>query len=276
MQVKKYSGQQEPFDPHKLCSSLVAAGVQEDKADVICLAVQSKIKSGNTTTKVFREAFRMLAKDDIGASARYGLRRAVDSLGPAGFLFEQYVEALLQAHGYTTKQGVMMKGECVTHEIDVYAEKGELKYLVEAKYRNRHSIKTHVDQVMYADARFMDIQRRAIKENRNPDEYTIWVVTNTRFTHNAIKYAKCRGVKLVSWNYPKKDGNLESLIVRKMMYPITILPSMTLLARDKFAENNMILAQDLLTQSVSHLVKIGVHKKLAIKLLEEAHNILEI
>ena len=275
MKVKKHSGEQENFNPDKLCDSLVAAGVTHKKAEQVCTVVQSKLKPGDSTTKVFREALRTLVKDDLQAGARYSLHRAVDSLGPAGFLFEQYVEALLQAHGYNTRQGLMMKGECASHEIDVYAEKGGLKYLVEAKYRNRHSIKTHIDQVMYADARLMDIQRRAEKQNKNPNEYTMWVITNTRFTSNAIKYAKCRGVKLVSWNYPKKEGNLESMIIRKKMYPITVLPSLTQFARDAFAEHRMILAQDLMPYTVDDLVKkIGIPKSTAGKLLREVHEII--
>lgn len=276
MQVKKYSGLQEPFNRDKLCSSLINAGVSHKKAKQVCTIVEGKLKPGDSTTKVFRAALRTLVKDDIEASARYGLHRAVDSLGPAGFLFEQYVEALLQAHGYHTRQGIMMRGECVTHEIDVYAEKGGLKYLVEAKYRNRHSIKTHIDQVMYADARLMDIQRRAEKQNKNPDDYTMWVITNTRFTSNAIKYANCRGVKLVGWNYPKKESNLEQMIIRKKMYPITVLPSLTQIARDAFAEHNMILAQDLLPYSRDDLVKqIGISRVTAGKLLREAHAIIK-
>ena len=276
MKVKKYSGEQESFNPDKLCNSLLSAGVSHKKAEEVCAIVQTKLKPGDSTTKVFRAALRALVKDDIEASARYGLHRAVDSLGPAGFLFEQYIEALLQAYGYTTKQGTMMKGECATHEIDVYAEKGGFKYLVEAKYRNRHSIKTHIDQVMYADARLMDIQRRAVKQNRNPNEYTMWVITNTRFTSNAIKYAKCRGVKLVSWNYPRREGNLEQMIIRKKMYPITVLPSLSETARNSFAEHNMILAQDLIPYSVNDLVKIiGISKIAAGKLLREAHAIIK-
>ena len=276
MQVKKYSGLQEPFSPNKLCSSLINAGVSRKKAEEVCAIVERKLKPGDSTTKVFRAALRTLVKDDIEASARYGLHRAIDSLGPAGFLFEQYVEALLQAHRYHTRQGIMMKGACATHEIDVYAEKGGLKYLVEAKYRNRHSIKTHIDQVMYADARLMDIQRRAEKQNKNPNEYTMWVITNTRFTSNAIKYAKCRGVKLVGWNYPKKEANLEHMIIRKKMYPITVLPSLTQIARDSFAEHNMILAQDLLPYTRDDLVKrIGISKVTAGKLLREAHAIIK-
>jgi len=274
MQVIKLSGEQEPFDPQKLCNSLKRSGLASGVAQNVCDTITQKIKPGDSTTKIFREALRNIVKTDLVASARYSLRRAVDDLGPAGFLFEQYVEALLQAHGYTTQRDVMMKGECVIHEIDVYAVKGEFKYLVEAKYRNQHTIKTHVDQVMYADARLMDIQRLALKQKKNPDQYTMWVITNTRFTVSAIKYAKCRGMKLVGWNYPK-EATLEAMIVRKKMYPITVLPSMSPSARDQFAKYNMILAQDLLPYSASDLSqRVGISLGIARKLLQEAGQII--
>ena len=274
MEIKKLSGDREPFSSEKLCRSLKKVGLDAGQAQQICTLVESKLKPGDTTTKIFRHALRSVAQTNLQATVRYSLRRAVDSLGPSGFLFEKYVEALLQAHGYTTKQGSFMKGECATHEVDVYAEKGDLKYLVEAKYRNSHNIKTHIDQVMYADARLMDIQRRAVAENRDPDEYTMWVITNTQFTTSAIKYAECRGVKLVSWNYPKGD-DLESMIIRKKMYPITVLPSLTQVARDRFAQHKMILAQDLVPHTVDDLVhSIGISKTLARKLLREAQEII--
>lgn len=253
MQVKKMSGEQEVFQPAKLCSSIERAGAPKDLALSVCQAVEERVQPGDSTTKIFREALRYLIQEDRTTAARYKLRRALDELGPTGFIFEQYVEALLQAHGYETKRNVMMAGECVTHEVDVYAKKGNLEYLVEAKYRNQHAIKTHIDQVMYADARLMDIERRAKKDGRDA-QYVMWVITNTTFTSQAIKYGKCRGVKLVSWNYPRKHS-LESMIVRKKMYPITVLSSLSRQARDQFVQHNMVLAQDILLYTTEQLVR---------------------
>lgn len=274
MQIIKLGGGEEQFDEEKLCNSLRKSGVDASYAEKVCTLVSKKIKPGDSTTKIFREALRNIVTKDLAASARYSLRRAVDALGPTGFLFEQYVEALLEAHGYTTKRNVMMRGECVTHEVDIYAEKGEFKYLVEAKYRNQHTIKTHVDQVMYADARLMDIQRLAEKQKKNPRQYTMWVITNTKFTASAIKYAKCRDVKLVGWNYPR-EGTLETMIVRKKMYPITVLPSLSPILRDQCAKKNLILAQDLLPYSPTDLAHhIDVSPNIAAKLLKEARAII--
>ncbi|MGS0527278.1 hypothetical protein ACU8V7_21050 [Zobellia nedashkovskayae] len=44
-------------------------------------------------------------------------------MGPTGFPFERFIGALLTYSGYETKVGIVMDGICVTHEIDVVAEK---------------------------------------------------------------------------------------------------------------------------------------------------------
>ena len=53
-----------------------------------------------------------------------------------------------------------------------------------------------------------------------------WLVTNTKFSESAVKYAKCRNMKLVGWNYPAQ-GNLQDLIEECHMHPITCLNSST-------------------------------------------------
>lgn len=271
--VVKKTGEQETYNSQKLCTSIERAGVNSEQAQRICVEVEKNLKPGASTTKIFRETLRQLVKEDIEISARYTLRRAIDDLGPTGFLFEQFVEALLQAHGYTTERGIMMQGECVEHEVDVFAHKGSLTYIVEAKYRNEHNIKTHIDQVMYADARLMDIQRRVSAEevsSQAKEKYIMWVITNTKFTEKAIQYATCRDIKLVGWNYPKKE-NLEDMITSKKMYPITVLPSLTRSARDQFAQHNMILAQDILPYSEEDLKrKFQISPSIAKKLQREA------
>jgi Holliday junction resolvase-like predicted endonuclease len=273
MDVTKQTGEKEAYDPEKLCTSMKRAGVPDALAKRICLDVQEDLTPDVTTTKIFRETLRRLLKENLEFSARYSLRRAVDDLGPTGYLFEQYVQALLQSYGYETKRNVMMKGECVTHEVDVFAKKAGINFLVEAKYRNQHNIKTHIDQVMYADARLMDIERRHVKAG-GKENYVMWVITNTKFTKNAIRYGSCREMKLVGWNYPKKE-NLEYMITRKKMYPVTVLPSMTRTARDMLTEKNLILAQDLLPYDAEKLKKtFGISFKLAQKLTREAQQLL--
>ncbi|MCD8495029.1 MAG: restriction endonuclease [Candidatus Pacebacteria bacterium] len=273
MEIRKKSGEKEVYDPQKLCRSIEAAGADPQLAAQICIDVGEHLAPGATTTKIFRETIRRLLRSDMDTLARYSLRRSVDNLGPTGFLFEQYIEALLQAHGYTTKRNITMQGRCTDHEVDVYAEKDGMHFIIEAKYHNDHNIKTSIDKVMYADARFMDIERRMIQAGDEGD-YKAWVITNTKFTDKSIEYAECRGLQLLGWNYPK-DNNLEMMIVKKNMYPITILPSLTQFARDQFTAHNMILAQDILPYTPDQLEEhFDLTPALAKKILKEAQQLL--
>jgi hypothetical protein len=43
-----------------------------------------------------------------------------------------------------------------------------------------------------------------------------WLVTNTRFTGDAIQYGNCAGLKLIGWDYPA-EGSLKDLYVLECM-----------------------------------------------------------
>ncbi len=274
--VKKSAGGIEIFDRNKLCSSLQKSGAPADLANGICKLVAREVTPNMSTQAIFRKALRYLVKEDFDSAVRYNLVRGLAQLGPTGFYFEQFIEALLQAHDYTTQRGVMVPGECIMHEVDVLAKKGGMTYIVEGKYRNERDGRTHVDQVMYADARVMDIERAA-RAKGDKSSFSIWVITNTRFTETAIRYAECRGVKLVGWNYPNREGNLEDMIIRSRMYPVTVLPSVTTAAREIFMAHNIILAQDLLTYTEKDMVKkLKLSSATARALLREAHSLLKV
>ncbi len=144
-----------------------------------------------------------------------------------------------------------MKGKGVIHEIDVVAEKGGQIFLIEAKYRNEEGIRTHINEVMYAEARVRDINNNEQNRKKNK-QYIPWLITNTKFTETAIKYAKAYNLDLTGWTYPK-GRSLEDLITQKKIYPVTVIPSITKSALEEIAKRGMILAQDLLPYSAEDL-----------------------
>ena len=277
METIKSTGIREKFNKDKLCGSLEKAGAPADLAKKVCDLTEKNISPGESTAKIFRTAFDYLVKEDLNLAASYGLRRAIGELGPAGFLFEQYVEIILQAYGYETKRNVMMKGACVEHEVDVSAKKDGAHYIVEAKYRNEPGIKTHIDAVMYGDARMADIARFEETAGREKDiqTHTLWLFTNTKFTGKAIAYAKCRGIRLTGWNYPA-GKSLENLILDKKIYPITVLPSIGRFNLERLAEKGLLLAQDLLPYSARDLNReFGLSVKDAEKISVEVSRLLK-
>ncbi len=241
--IVKKNGTEELFKPEKLCGSIEMTGVSKDLANQVCGIVEKSINSHVSSEDIFKITRSYLYDHDPGIAAVYSLERGLSALGPSGFVFEQYVAALFLEDDYKVKTNVYAEGEGVSHEIDVWAEKGNVVFIVEAKYRNDYKNKTHINQVMYADARLQDIKRQAQKRG-DTREYYMWVVTNTKFTDSAINYVQHRDIQLMGWDFPKYI-NLMKIVYEKKLYPVTVLPSITRSALKKMAAQNIILVKDL-------------------------------
>ena len=60
-------------------------------------------------------------------------------------------------------------------------------------------------------------------ENLSPK---YWLVTNTKFTKNAIIYGRCdNGITMIGWGYPN-EGNLQDLLEDLNLLPLTILTNL--------------------------------------------------
>ncbi len=252
--IKKSTGETVFFSEDKLCESIVRAGASKSQAEKICKVVNQKIQPGMTTSFVFRDTLRHLVREDVDIAVKYSIKRGVNALGPDGFLFEKFLEALLRQDGYQTKRNQMMKGRCVTHEVDILAWKDNNYYMIEAKFRNDANGRTHIDQVMYADARMKDIASNPKNNELGTKHFHTWIMTNTEFTDHAQKFAQCGGVRLTGWNYPNRDS-LQKMIERTKAYPITVIPSMSEDARSKLVVHGLVLAQDLLPYTKEKLIK---------------------
>ena len=272
--VVKRDKREEIFSREKLCSSLTQIGAKEHVARHVCTLIDQSIQDEISTDEIFRRTRDYLYKIDPDLSALYALERGLSSLGPSGFAFEQYVAALFTEMGYQVQTNVYLKGEGVEHEIDVYAEKGNVVFISEAKYKNDFKLKTHIDHVMYADARLQDIRRRAKREG-DPREYYMWVITNTKFTDNAIHYAAHRDIQLLGWNYPPFI-NLMKLVSEKKLYPVTILPSITRSILKKLARKDLILVKYLIPFTPDDMMEqFGASRRLAQKLVSEIHELMD-
>lgn len=270
-QIVKRTGEVELFDSSKLCSSIINAGASEDLTNQVCSIVSESIDSGMSTDKIFNLTRRYLMKFNPTMAAIYSLDRGLSALGPSGFIFEQYISAMFTEMGYKSYTNFYAQGEAVEHEIDIVAEKGNVVFIIEAKYRNDFKTKTHINQVMYADARIGDIKRKAkaMGDNR---EYYIWVVTNTRFTNNCINYVSKREIQLMGWDYPKFI-NLKKIAHEKKLWPITVLPSITKSVLKQCAREDIILVRHLADMNADELQRrfsttAQLAKKLEIEIKE--------
>ncbi|MDP3964221.1 MAG: restriction endonuclease [bacterium] len=252
MKVRKASGEYQPFDREKFETSLRNSGVSE--TTTLRMSKQASQMEGvlKSTDTIYDFARRELAKSDQPSAMRYSLRRALIELGPTGYPFERYVARLLERQGYDCQVGVYVRGFCVSHEVDVLAtRKGEVN-VFECKFHNRKGYKTGVKTALYVKARFDDIEK-GYHTDDNPDRqapkkkiHQSWLVTNTKHTTEAVKYAECSGVKLVSWSYPAGNSLLE-WIEKTDQYPITVLFHLDKSMKSKLLRLNTVTLEDLLS-----------------------------
>jgi hypothetical protein len=265
--ITKASGEIVPFSVEKLRRSLLRAGTSEIITEKIVNQVLPQIYEGMKTRKIYQLAFKILRGSSRPLAARYRLRSAIMELGPSGFPFEKFIGEVLVCQGFHVEVGVVVKGHCVNHEVDVIAGKGNNIYLVECKFHNHYAAINNVKIPLYIQARFEDIKAAWKKLPAHVGKlHQGWVVSNTRFSSDAIQYAECMGLKLIGWNYPRK-GNLQDLIESEGLYPLTCLTTLTKFEKQQLLDLKIVLCHELV-QHPNYLEKIGV-KSNRLKLVKD-------
>ena len=269
--ITKADGSTEYFKVEKLRRSLRRAGAAPDEVNEIVTELTKSLRSGMLTQEIYREAFSLLRRHQAPAAARYSLRRALFGLGPTGFPFELFLGRLFEMDGYKTTTGSIISGKCAEHEIDVAAYKDDHSFVAEAKFHARPGIKSDLQVAMYSYARLLDLKEAKICTEDICGITEFWLITNTKFTSSAERYAECVGVKLLSWDYPR-NNNLHDRIQKANIYPITVLQSLSPSQIETLISRNVILCREILTQpSVLRHLHLSTKKHEAV--LQEAAEI---
>jgi hypothetical protein len=251
--VTKADGEQEIFNPAKLEHSLALAGASTTMRARVLSHVMRELKPGITTEEIYRHAFDILKREEATpVAARYSVKRAVFSLGPSGFPFEQFLAEVMRAHGWSARTGVALDGRCAPHEVDVLAEKNGKRIGIEAKFHNDAAGKTDIKDALYVKARYDDLRQTPLKSS-HVDEG--WLVTNTRFTRNAIRYAQCSGLTLLGWDYPSGRG-LFAMIEEARVHPLTCLTTLTESEKHRLLDQKVVLCKHVTTPHL--LTEFGV------------------
>lgn len=248
--IKKASGEFQEFSQEKLRKSLERSGVDVMLADEIVAHISSQVYDGMPTKVIHARAFAMLKHYKKTFAARYNLKRAIFALGPNGFPFEQYVARLFDAMGYTTHVGIIVPGKCISHEVDVVITKGDVRGFVECKFHNTPGMKCRVQTPLYVFARFEDLCERETKRLKGNPKREGWLVTNTRFTDDALAYGSCIGLKLLGWNTGPLGESLERMIDARGLHPITCLTSLKHKQMQQLLAAGIVLCQDLFDPTI--------------------------
>lgn len=236
--VIKADGTQEPFSEEKVLSSMNRAGVPKELQSQLLEKIKGKLYDNIQTWEIYQYIQEALGESNQPyARARYGLKQALMMLGPTGYPFEDFLAKVLEEEGYSTLVRQTIQGKCVSHEIDVITTKDDKRTMIEAKFHNNPGARSNLQVAMYTKARFDDIK---VKN----DLAECWIMTNTKITTDAIAYADCENVKVISWNYP--EGNsLRDLIEKNNLHPITMLSSISHGLKLKLLSEHVVLCRDL-------------------------------
>lgn len=243
--ITKADGTRELFEEQKLVDSLKNSGGSDEVIEEIIGHINKEMYDGMPTSEIYSRAFKLLRSHSMPIAIKYSLRRALSELGPDGFPFEKYVARIFQAWGYETLTDQNVLGACVSHEVDVVAWNKEKLAMVEAKFHNEFALKSDLKVVLYIKARFDDLRGTTFDyggKKRTLDEG--WLVTNTKFTDQAIRYGECTGVKMLGWNYPKK-GNLQDIIEELRLHPFTCLATISNTFKKDLLSKGVILCTDI-------------------------------
>lgn len=273
--IKKNNDELELFSFEKLRQSLLSTGACKEVVETIVSRIQPDIYDGISSNEIYKKAFTLLKKQNRISASRYSLKRAIFYLGPTGYPFERLVGALLKEKGYETKVSVILNGKCVTHEIDVLAEKDGNVYAIECKFHSDAKAASNVKIPLYINSRFLDVQEQWNANSNNKTHLKQgWLVTNTRFTTDAINYAKCVGLTLLSWDYPKNNGlkaNIDSLA----LYPVTALTTLTKKEKHQLIDKDVVLVKELINATKT-MKNIGISEVRIQRVLDEVKQLCKI
>ncbi len=265
--VVNLRGEKEPFSFKKVYRSALNCGASKQTALAIALQIQKEAFPGISTAEIFDRIFELLSKESLKSAIRFNLKKAIEKLGPTGFPFEKFIASIFEAEGFEVKLNQIVPGYCLNYEIDFLAKKRDLIYIGECKFRQEPGKKIELQTALANYARFLDIEKgKFLNSNLR---YKSILVTNAKFTKEAIRYSECVGVELLGWKYPK-GGGLEVLIEKNQFYPITILPSVNYSLANYLIRQKVILVKDILTKKFE---KLDIKEKSI--LLKEAEILLQ-
>jgi len=264
--IVKTSGETVKYSLKKLKASLKHSGASDVIIQRIIEKINAELYDGISTKEIFNRAFYFLNKEKGTYASKYKLKKAIYELGPSGFPFENFISAILKYSGYRTTVGEIVQGKCVQHEIDVIAEKNGGNIIVECKFHGDQVLKCNVKIPLYIHSRFNDV--KAIWDNKNSVKLEKgWVVTNTRFTKDAVEYGNCAGLYLLSWDYPP-ENSLKDRINRLGLYPVTVSTLMSRREKEFLLNREVVLCRQVVEHPF-YLNHLGISENRKKRILHE-------
>jgi transcriptional regulator NrdR family protein len=213
--VKKHDGSRQEFSQEKVVNSLLRSGIPRQNIPSILSEIEARLYPGISTSEIYDLLHQLLQqKESISDAHYFRLREGLTKID--SYNFEQLVAEILTTQGYECQWNVMAPGHCIEHQVDVVAKKGEQLIFTEVKHHTTQHRDTGLGDIVETWGRLMDIS-----ECSDPKKIAFnkaCLLTNTKFSEHAKRFAACRGVMLFGWRYNtllperKQDEGLEKML----------------------------------------------------------------
>lgn len=256
--VKKNDGSSQPFEKHKIIRTCLRMHASEEHAKAVADKIESKIYEGIPTKEILRMIFLYLKSYIPEVKYRTDLREAISLLRPKPD-FENFICLLLEEYGYKVSPPQLIQGECVEHEVDAVARRGNETVYVEVKHHFQHHTYTGIGVFLESWSAFMDLAEGYDLNKNNFKFNKLMIVCNTKFSDHAVQYARCKNISYIGWNVPEKS--LEHMVEEKKFYPITLLKDLDGKIEAKLGDCGIILLKQLVEAELNELLKkTGIEK----------------
>jgi hypothetical protein len=248
-------------------------GATQGVAEAIADEIESRLYDGITTRRILQMVYNRLKRHRPVMKLQIDLRRSLSILRSAPD-FERYIQLLLREHGYEVTSNQIIRGRCVEHEVDAVARNDGKTCIVEVKHHYKYHTPTSLDVSRISRAVFEDLtEGYQLGHNKLKIDYAL-IVSNTKLSEHAKRYADCRGISHISWSSPP-NHDLQTMIEEKKVYPVTIVRGLSATTRNKLTSNGIILLKQLTEKNIVELRRqTGISKQKLVPLVDSARAIL--
>ena len=251
--VTKADGSRQQFDRDKIVATCMRMGASRNEAEEIAGKIESRIYDGMPTTKVLQMIFQFIKKFKLQANRLYDLRKGL-SLMNSKPEFEKFVQVLLENIGFEVDPNQILRGKCIAHEVDAVARKNGVTYFVETKHHYNYHAFTGLDESRIARAVLEDVTEGF---NLGLTELKVdkaMIVTNTKYSEQAMQYGTCRFISQIGWSTPANFG-LRDIIQEKNLYPLSCIRGLKTEARMQLVDSGIILISQLVAEETEEIAK---------------------
>ena len=268
--VTKADGTKQLYDKNKVVKTCLKMGASQKNAEEIAQKIENRAYEGISTKKILQMIFIFMRRYKPTISNVYDLRTGISVMSPKPE-FELFVRTLLENHGFKVEPNQILIGKCTTHEVDAIARKDANTYFIEAKHHQSYHSLTGLDESRIARAIFEDITESYEIGKSNLKIDRAMLITNTRFSYQAVQYGNCRNILQIGWNEPK-GFSLQKLIEEKKLYPLSCIKGLRADIRMKLVFSGIVLIKQLLEKNNEQLKNTGLPKEILAEIKEKAQN----